>query len=42
MIVGSDKFEKEYHIIRLDKKTDLESLKFNLDGILNEELHTFS
>jgi hypothetical protein len=42
MIVASEKFEKEYHIIRIDKKSDLESLKFNLEGILNEEVHTFT
>ena len=42
MIVASEKFEKEYHIIRIDKKTDLESLKFNIEGILNEEVHTFT
>ena len=42
MIAASDKFEKEYHIIRIQKKTDLESLKFSLEGILSEEVQTFT
>jgi len=38
MIVGSDKYEEEFHIIRFDKKTDMESINVRLDEIIHEEL----
>ena len=42
MIVGSDKCEEEFHIIRFDKKTDMESCNVRLDEIIHEELQTFT
>jgi hypothetical protein len=38
MIVASDKLQKEFHIIKIDKKNDNEiGIDFQLDEIINEE-----
>jgi len=42
MIVATDKFQEAYHIIRLDKKTDLEAQSLQLEDIINEEVKTFT
>ena len=42
MVVATDKFQESYHIIRLDKKTDVESINLTLEDILNEEVKTFT
>lgn len=34
MIIGVDKLEQEYHIIRMDKKTDVETINLSLEDIL--------
>ena len=42
MIVATDKFQESYHIIRLDKKTDVEAQSLQLEDIINEEVKTFT
>ena len=44
MVVGSDKHEKEYHILRFIKHTDTEALHSGqtLEDIMKEEVKTFS
>ena len=42
MIIASDKLEEQYHIIRIEKRGDVESLNFNLDDIIHEEIEVFS
>ena len=42
MIIASDKFEEQFHIIRIEKRGDVESLNFSLDDIISEEIDVFS
>jgi hypothetical protein len=42
MIVATDKFQEAFHIIRIDKKTDVEASSTPLDEIINEEVKTFT
>lgn len=38
MIVASDKHQEQFHIIRIEKKTDVESQNFHLEDIIKEEI----
>ena len=42
MIIGVDKLEQDYHVIRLDKKTDVETINLQLEDILQEEVRTMT
>jgi hypothetical protein len=43
MIVATDKLQKEFHIIKIDKKNDNEiGIDFQLDEIINEEHESFT
>ena len=42
MLIGADKYEEEFHVIRFDKKTDMESVNYRLDEIIHEEIQTFT
>lgn len=38
MIVASDEHQEQFHVIRIDKKTDVESQNFHLEDIIKEEI----
>ena len=42
MIEASDKHQEEFHILRIDKKTDETSGHYHLEDIIKEELKTFT
>jgi len=42
MIVASDKHREKFHIIRIDKKSDMDALNYNLEDLLKEEVMTFT
>lgn len=42
MIIASDKFEEQHHIIRIEKRGDVESLNFNLEDLIHEEVENYS
>ena len=42
MIEASDKHQEEFHILRIDKRTDESSGQYHLEDIINEEVKTFT
>jgi hypothetical protein len=42
MVEACDKHQEEYHIIRIDKKTDVDSGQYHLEDIIKEEIKTFT
>ncbi len=38
VVIGSDKHEEEFHVIRIDKKGDLDASNSRLEDIIHEEI----
>ena len=38
LLIASDKQEDEFHVMRIDRKTDIETRDFRLDEIIHEEI----
>ena len=38
LLIASDKHEDEFHVMRIDRKTDAETSNFRLDEIIHEEI----
>ena len=42
MVVAKDKMREEHHILRIDKKADVEAINYSLEEILHEEIQTYT